>query len=222
MSKYNVKLPTDTIRLAVKALNEARLKLNKLIQEKADYESADANRRYTLDHIEKELVRIAADTGKTKEEIKKHINGLCDTIQDELKKSFIPNGQDLIGDDNEADLALFKNGLIMDEKTLDYLVNKHDNAAFRILAYNYAKERNWNDYDYITNEESANEYINAIIKGLKTAAEIPFGYDALRFTESKGEYKRMALAHGLLTEFDKSNGDAIDTAIIEPIDGMNG
>ena len=223
MNKYNVKMPIGTIRLAVKALNEARQELKRLSDQKADYESQDANRRYSQEHIERELVRISAEAGAVTAEIQKKINGLCETIQSELDAAFIPDGNDLIGADNEADAALFRNGLIFDPKTLEYMVNKHDNAAFRILAANYAKERKWENFDYITSEESAHDYINAITKGLKNTAAVPFGYDALRFTETKGEYSRMATEYGLSEEYRISDGDTIDTAIIEPIDaGMNG
>lgn len=223
MNKFNVKMPMGTIRTAVKALNEARQELKRLSDQKADYESQDANRRYSQEHIERELVRISAEAGAVTTEIQKKINGLCETIQSELDAAFIPDGTDLIGADNEADAALFKNGLIFDPKTLEYMVNKHDNAAFRILAANYAKERKWENFDYITSEESAHDYINAITKGLKNAASVPFGYDALRFAETKGEYSRMATEYGLSEEYRISDGDTIDTAIIEPIDaGMNG
>lgn len=217
MNKYNVKMPTDTIRIAVKALNEARQELKRLNDQKADYKSPDANRRYTLERIERELARIAADQEQITADISKKISGLCDTMQNEQKAAFVPNGQDLIGADNEADVALFRNGLIMDQNTLDYLVSKHDNAAFRILAANYAKARDWHGYDYITNEDHANEYITEVIRGLKSAAASPFGYNALRFTETKGEYHRMADAYGLSAEFAASNGDAIDNAVIDPI-----
>ena len=223
MNKYNVKMPIGTIRTAVKALNEARQELKRLSDQKADYESQDANRRYSQEHIERELVRISTEAGAVTAEIQKKINGLCETIQSELDAAFIPDGNDLIGADNEADAALFRNGLIFDPKTLEYMVNKHDNAAFRILAANYAKERKWENFDYITSEESAHDYINAITKGLKNSASVPFGYDALRFTETKGEYSRMATEYGLSEEYRISDGDTIDTAIIEPIDaGMNG
>lgn len=223
MNKFNVKMPMGTIRTAVKALNEARQELKRLSDQKADYESQDANRRYSQEHIERELVRISAEAGAVTAEIQKKVNGLCETIQSELDAAFIPDGNDLIGADNEADAALFKNGLIFDPKTLEYMVNKHDNAAFRILAANYAKERKWDNFDYITSEESAHDYINAITKGLKNTAAVPFGYDALRFTETKGEYSRMATEYGLSEEYRISDGDTIDTAIIEPIDaGMNG
>lgn len=214
MNKYNVKLPTHTIKLAVKALNEARTELKRLADQRAELEAPDAHRRYSQDHIEKEIIRIAAEKGQIINEITKKISRLSDTARDELKAAFIPDGSDLLGE-NEADAALFKNGLILDTKTLDYILEKHDNAAFRILAAKYAKEREWKDFDYITSEETATEYIETILKGLNNAAAVPFGYQATQFCETKGEYRRMANEYGLSREFDISNGDAIDTAIIE-------
>ena len=121
MNKYNVKLPTNTIKLAVKALNEARTELKRLADQRAELEAPDANRRYSQDHIEKELIRIAAEKGQIVNEIIGKISRLSDTARDELKAAFIPDGSDLLGE-NEADAALFKNGLILDTKTLDYIL----------------------------------------------------------------------------------------------------
>lgn len=214
MNKYSVKLPTNTIKLAVKALNEARTELKRLADQKAELEAPDANRRYSQDHIEKELIRIAAETGQITNEITAKIDRLADTARDELKAAFIPDGSDLLGE-NEADAALFKNGIITKPKVLEYIISKHDNAAFRILAAKYAKERDWSGYDYITSEDTATEYVEQILRGLKDAAAVPFGYKAAQYCETKGEYRRMANEYGLSKEFDISNGDDIDTAIIE-------
>ena len=216
MNKYNVKLPTGTIKTAIKALNEARQELKRLADQKAELEAPEASRRYSQDHIEKELVRIAAETGQITNEITAKIDRLADTARDELKAAFIPDGSDLLGE-NEADAALLRNGIITKPKVLEYIISKHDNAAFRILAAKYAKEREWDDFEYYTSEDTAKEYIETIIKGLKDAAAVPFGYRALQYCETKGEYRRMAEESGLLPEFNVSNGDDIDTAIIEPI-----
>ena len=220
MNKYNVKLPMNTIKQAVKVLNEARQELKKLDNDKAKYSNPDAIRHYSQEHIEHELVRISAEKAEISNEIMKKISGFTETIQNELKAAFIPNGSDLLGAENEADAALFHNGLILDAKTLDYMVNKHDNAAFRILAANYARARKWENFDYITSEEKATEYVDEIIKGLNNVAAVPFGYDALRFTETKGEFRRMANKYGLLSEFDISDGNAVDSAVIEPLNDV--
>lgn len=220
MNKFNIKLPTGTIKTAVKALNEARQELKRLADQRAELEKPDANRRYSQEHIEKELIRIEAETGQITNEITAKIDRLSETALDELKAAFIPSGDDLLGD-NAADVALFNNGLILNTQTLDYILNKHDNAAFHMLAAKYAKEREWSGYEYITSDDAAKEYIDTVLTGLKNAASNPFGYQALQYAETKGEYRRLANEYGLSKEFDISNGDDIDTAIIEPISSDN-
>lgn len=212
MNKFNVKLPTDTIKTAIRALNAARKELKALENQKAEFEKPEAKRRYSEERIENELNRISAESGKITDEISAKINGLTETMRNELKAAFIPNGDDITGE-NAADAALFNNGLIMDTKTLDYILSKHDNAAFHILAAKYAKERQWSGYEYITNDEAANSFIDTISNALKAVALYPFGYKALQYCETKGEFRRMANEYGLSKEFDISNGDDIDTAI---------
>lgn len=213
MNTFTAKLPMDTIKACVSALNSYRSELAKLMKQKKELEAPEAIRNYSQSHIENELKRIASEAEQIKAEAEKKVTGLHDTATQEIKEAYVPIGSDVI-DENDADAALFRNGLIIDTKTLDYMLSKHDNAAFRIMAAKYAKERNWDGYDYTTHEEAANEYVKRIFRELKNVASDPFGYSAIQYTETKGEYRRMAEEYGLIAEYNKAGGDRIDNSIL--------
>lgn len=216
-NKFNAALPVETIRMCISNLNGYRKELAQLMEQEKDYTAPDANKRYSQNHIDNELKRITLERDQIMQEAAAKVRNFRDIAVNELKDAYVPSGEDVTGMDNEADAALFEKGLILDAKTLEYILSKHDNAAFRIMADKYAKERQWDGFEYVTAEDSAKEYINQVFDGLAKAAADPFNYSAIQYTETKGEYRRMADEYGLLAEFNKSNGDTIDTAIIEPL-----
>lgn len=213
MNTFTASLPIGTIRACISALNGYRKELAKLRDQKKVYEAPDASRKYSLEHIEKELIRIEAERMQINDEAAKRVLNFYEMASAEVKDAFIPLGSDVTAE-NEADAALFRNGLILDKNTLEYMINKHDNAAFRIMAANYAKERNWDGFEYTTHEEAAGEYVKKVFDGLKNVASDPFGYSAIQYTETPGEYRRMADAYGLIAEFNKGGGDSIDSAVL--------
>ena len=213
MNTFTGSLPIGTIRACVSALNGYRKELAKLRDQKKEYEAPDASRKYSQEHIEKELIRIDAETMQINDEAAKKVSNFYEMASAEVKDAFIPLGSDVTAE-NEADAALFKNGLILDKNTLEYMINKHDNAAFRIMAANYAKERNWDGFEYTTHEKAAGEYVEQVFRELKNVASSPFGFSAIQYTETPGEYRRMADAYGLVAEFNKGGGDSIDSAVL--------
>ena len=214
MNRFIGELPTASIKLAVSALNDYRKELAKLREQRKECEASDALQKYSQGHIEKELVRITTETAQIMQEAAAKVRSYHDNAVNSLAEAYAPVGSDVSGATNEADAALFEKGLILDAKTLEYIISKHDNPAFRIMAAKYAKERNWDGFEYETGEAAAKDYINQVFSKLAEAATDPFGYSAIQYTETKGEYGRIADAYGLVAEFNKGGGDSIDSAVL--------
>lgn len=211
-----VKMPIDYIANTVNLLNKQKIDAER-IQEKIDNlgSETDAQVRGGLNGVkewknEMEILEIrrknlAADSCKIVDANKKR-------AFDELDELFLPNGNDLIGE-NAADVAVINAGLIMTPEQLELMLKRHNNAAFRTLASNYAKTKQWSGFEYIDKANSVREYFKVVFDGLMSSAENLLGYSSIQFLETSGEYERMAEASGLLTDFLNSDGRKIDREI---------
>lgn len=223
---YRVNLPIDYIRTAVRDLNDTKAKIKALQKEADKYGTVEQARRdggeRGVEARDKALKELAANADLLKRAAIDNLASIKEKTVKELDAQFIPNGDDLLGD-NAADVALLNANLIKTPEKLLSILEKHDNAAFRLLAAEYAAKNNWDDFDYIDKENSVREYCTQVFKGLEACAEHPTGYNSIQYLGTPGEYRRMADGFGLTHEFHNSNGNSIDEVIVaEGSDGSDG
>lgn len=197
---YRVIIPTKPITKAIDELRALQSTWGELHNEREQWRiTPDVERDSGFQKVQRyeaELAAIDARQQQRIEEARQKIEGFRAECFEAIDEQVLPNGEDVLGE-NEADFALLKNDLIDRPDHLRRIVGKHDNAAFRNAANEYARRHNWKGFDYKAKEGSVREYCAQMFDMFERAASAPLG---LSMMQSISDYEpvRIATAHDVV------------------------
>lgn len=155
----------------------------------------------------RELEAIDAKQQERVNQARTRIADLRTECSELIDEQVTPRGADILGD-NEEDFALIKNGLIDRPEHLRAIVDKHNNAAFRNAAQDYAAEKKreaenpndaemWEGFAYKAKEKSVRDYCTQMFDLFDRAASQPQGVAMMQALEET-EPIRAAKAYGVV------------------------
>lgn len=205
-----VKLPLENIAEARRIAIENRKTLAALAEErnKLPANAEDAVRIYGESYRDKYAELLAGIEARRQAAITAAQAKIAEQRKQAEQFNFMqitPNGQDLLGD-NAADVALFDHGVITTPEQLSAILTRHNNAAFRTLASNYAEKKGWEGFSFIEKSQSASEFTAQVFNGFETAASTPNGPTYMQYCDTPGELNRIAVAYDLGNEVSASDG----------------
>ena len=216
---FQIQIPTDSIIQGIRAAKRTAHALNTIdaerrqkfpidneyqIRERFGEDGLAAYREYVSGCVERkaEIISRAAD----------ELDSIQAAAVEQIDEQVTPDGDDVVA--NAGDFELLRHGLIINAEQLERLRQKHaDSAAFAIAADKYATERGWENFEFLTVENSIREYVDTVFSGLRRAATAPDGLSYQQFCATPDEYQRSATAHGLADVFAESGGDRIAKAV---------
>lgn len=197
---YRVIIPTEPIAKSIDELKKLQASWSELHNEREQWRiTPDVRVEGGFQKVQMYRDELASIDDKQRQRIaetREAIEGFRSECFEAIDAQVTPSGDDVMGE-NEADFALIKNNLIDRPEHLRKIVEKHNNAAFRNAARDYAQERNWDGFDYKAKENSVREYCTQMFDMFERAASVPLGLSMMQSLE-EGEPVRVAIAYGVI------------------------
>lgn len=203
MKKLIISIPVRSMRSALRNVDEARKGHEAIDKQIAALPPINAV-EHGMNAVNQRKDDLEVYEAQKREISKKAIAAIDEQFQlcnDAIDQQTMPTGADISGE-NEADFRLLEYGLVNSPAALSKLAEAHDAPGFRLMVQKYAKEHEWEGFDYIDSEHTVREFLKDFFWQCKEAARSPRGYYGMLLDQDK-EIERQASARGLWEEYNK-------------------
>ena len=212
MNIVSIKIPVNEYKRGIKAARESIAAIKEIESNITAWGTEDSTReKLGTQGVEKraaELPKLEQQRAEAERSALATLNEIRAAALEYIEQQTDPDGADITGD-NAADFALIANGLITTPAKLERILAKHDNVAFRTAAAEYAKARSWDGFSSYENAPAVSDMTTQIFDGLNNSVQNTSGIAAIQYTDTPGEYARIAGEYGLTAEFNESGGASL-------------